>query len=90
MTPFEGDKGDMLDALWELEFDLRSERVHSEKKEEIHINFRGFLFIFKFLLDMFFIYILNAIPNVPYALPKLSSPNHPLLLGHGIPLYWGI
>jgi hypothetical protein len=47
---------------------------------------------FKFLLlDIFFIYILNAIPKVPYTLPMPCSPTHPrLLLGPGIPRYWGI
>jgi hypothetical protein len=44
-----------------------------------------------FLLDIFFIYISNAIPKVPYTLPLPCSPTHPLLLlGLGIPLYWGI
>jgi hypothetical protein len=44
-----------------------------------------------FLLDIFFIYISNAIPKVPYTLPLPCSPTHPLpLLGPGIPLYWGI
>jgi hypothetical protein len=42
-------------------------------------------------LDIFFIYISNAIPKVPYTLPLPCSPTHPLpLLGPGIPLYWGI
>jgi hypothetical protein len=50
----------------------------------------AFLFFF-FLLDIFFIYISNAIPKVPYTLPPPCSPTHPLpLLGPGIPLYWGI
>jgi hypothetical protein len=50
-----------------------------------------FLFFFFFLLDIFFIYISNAIPKVPYTLPLPCSPTHPLLLsGPGIPLYWGI
>jgi hypothetical protein len=51
-----------------------------------------FLFLFlAFLLDIFFIYISNAIPKSPYSLPPTSSPTHPLLLpGPGIPLYWGI
>jgi hypothetical protein len=49
------------------------------------------LFFFKFLLDIFFIYISNAIPKVPYTLPLLCSPTHPLpLLGPGVPLSWGI
>jgi F0F1-type ATP synthase membrane subunit a len=43
------------------------------------------------LLDIFFIYISNIIPKVPYTLPPPCSPTHPLLLpGPGIPLYWGI
>jgi hypothetical protein len=49
------------------------------------------LFLNNFLLDIFFIYISNAIPNVPYTLSPPSLPAHPLLLpGPGIPLYWGI
>ena len=48
-------------------------------------------FFFNFLLDIFFTYISNAIPKVPYTLPAPCSPTHPLsLLGPGIPLYWGI
>jgi hypothetical protein len=44
-----------------------------------------------FLLDIFFIYISNAIPKVPYILPSPCSPTHSLLLlGPGIPLYCGI
>jgi hypothetical protein len=53
-----------------------------------------YLFIYLFiylLLDIFFIYISNAILKVPYTLPLPCSPTHPLpLLGPGIPLYWGI
>ena len=42
-------------------------------------------------LDIFFIYISNAIPKVPYTLPTPSSPTQSLpLLGPGVPLYWGI
>jgi hypothetical protein len=41
-----------------------------------------------FLLDIFFIYISNAIPKVPYILPLPCSPTHPLqLLDPGVPLY---
>jgi hypothetical protein len=51
-----------------------------------------FIYLFTYLsLDIFFIYISNAIPKFPYALPPPCSPTHPLpLLGPGIPLYWGI
>jgi hypothetical protein len=35
---------------------------------------------FKFLLDIFFIYISNAILKVPYTLPPPCSPTHPLPL----------
>jgi hypothetical protein len=39
-----------------------------------------------FLLDIFFIYISNAIQKVPYTLLPLCSPTHPLQLpGPGIP-----
>jgi hypothetical protein len=42
-----------------------------------------------FLLDIFSIYISNAIPKVPYNLPLFSSQTHPLSIpGPGIPLYW--
>ena len=44
-----------------------------------------------FSLDIFFIYISNAIPKFPYTLPPPGSPTHPLpLVGPGILLYWGI
>jgi hypothetical protein len=51
-----------------------------------------FFFLFKkILLDIFFIYISNAILKVPYTLSPPWSPTHPLpLLGPGMPLYWGI
>jgi hypothetical protein len=50
-----------------------------------------FFLSYFFFLDIFFIYISNAIPKVPYSLPQPCSPTHPLLLlGPGIPLYWGI
>jgi hypothetical protein len=44
------------------------------------------------LLEIFLIYISNAILKVPYTLPPPPcSPTHPLpLLGPGVPLYWGI
>ena len=33
---------------------------------------------FSFLLDIFFIYVSNAIPKVPYTLPPPCFPTHPL------------
>jgi hypothetical protein len=49
------------------------------------------LLLLLLLLDIFFIYISNATPKVSYTLPLPCSPTHPLLLlGPGIPLYWGI
>ena len=61
----------------------------------IHLPAKSMIFLFPFfptfLLDIFFIYISNAIPKVPYTLPLPFSPTHSLpLLGSGIPLYWGI
>ena len=42
-------------------------------------------------LDIFFIYISNSIPKVPYTFIPHCSPTHPLPLpSPGIPLYWGI
>jgi hypothetical protein len=73
--------------------------VENMKKCNLVLQFRlkksySKLFFFKgklFLLDIFFIYISNAIPKVPYTLPLPCSPTHPLLLlGPSIPLYWGI
>ena len=50
-----------------------------------------FFFSSNFLLDIFFIYISNAIMKVPYTLPVPCFPTHPLpLLGPGVPLYWSI
>jgi hypothetical protein len=50
-----------------------------------------FLLLEKFLLDIFFIYISNAMLKVPYTLPLPCSSTHPLLLPDpDIPLYWGI
>jgi hypothetical protein len=58
------------------------------------IRDRGKLISFFFsilLLDIFFIYISNDIPKVPYILPLPCYPTHPLpLIGPGFPLYWGI
>jgi hypothetical protein len=55
------------------------------------ILFFNFYLFNKFLLAIFFIYIANATPKVPYTLPLPCSPTHPFLLpGSDIPLYWGI
>jgi hypothetical protein len=55
------------------------------------IFFTILLIFIYLLLDIFFIYISNAIPKVPYTLPLSHSPTHPLLLlGPDVPLYWGI
>jgi hypothetical protein len=44
-----------------------------------------------FLLDIFFIYISNAILKVPISLHLPCSPTHPLPIpGPDISLYWGI
>ena len=49
------------------------------------------LAFYNFLLDIFFIYISNAIPKAPYTLLLPCSPTHPLLhAGHSIPLNWVI
>jgi energy-coupling factor transporter transmembrane protein EcfT len=49
------------------------------------------LLLLLLLLYIFFIYISNAIPKVPYTLPPPCSPTHPLpLFGPGVPPYWGI
>jgi hypothetical protein len=67
-----------------------------EKDFQLHdIPVKAFIyllnFIYLFILDIFFIYISNAIPKIPYTLPLPCSPPYPLLLlGPGIPLYWGI
>jgi hypothetical protein len=48
-----------------------------------------YLYIYYFLLDIFFIYISNAITKAPYTLSPPCSPTHlNPLLGLGIPLYW--
>jgi hypothetical protein len=47
--------------------------------------------IFYVLLDIFFIYISNAILKASKTLSLPCTAIHPLwLLGPGIPLYWGI
>ena len=67
-------------------------RIH---KNGILFPSKVFLSLFfsfsNFLLGIFFIYISNATPKVPYTLPLPCSPTHPFLLpGSDIPLYWGI
>jgi hypothetical protein len=58
---------------------------------EVLLSLRIVFFLLIFLLDIFFIYISNAILKVPYTLPMPCSPTHSLpLLGSGVFLYWGI
>jgi hypothetical protein len=59
----------------------------TNNSKEFHVVL-SFIYLFIYLLlDIFFIYISNAIPKVPYTLPPPCSPTHPLLLlGPGIPL----
>jgi hypothetical protein len=57
----------------------------------LFLNFFILKFFSSFLLDIFFLYISNAIPKAPYAPTLPCSPTHLLpLSGPGIPLYWGI
>jgi hypothetical protein len=52
---------------------------------------KNLIFFLQILIDIFFIYISNAILKVPYTLLHPCSPTHPLpLLGPGILLYWGV
>jgi hypothetical protein len=55
-------------------------------------NWSEVLLLFShFLLDIFFIYISNAILKVPYTHILPCSPTHPLpLLGPGVSLSWSI
>jgi hypothetical protein len=67
------------------------ERERKKRKREREGNKQSFFSFSNFLLDIFFIYISNAILKVPYTLPLPCSPTHPLpLLGPGVPLYWVI
>jgi hypothetical protein len=69
------------------EFSWRERKINDLLKE---IEIFHLLF-FLFLLDIFFIYISNAIPKVLYTFPPPCSPTHPFpFLGPGISLYWGI
>jgi hypothetical protein len=62
-----------------------------DKKTTFNLIFSTNVFILFFKLDIFFIYISNAIPKVPYTVPPPYSPTHPLpLLGPSLALYWGI
>jgi hypothetical protein len=64
-------------------------RIYYIRKESIFFLFLSFFP--HFLLDIFFIYISSAIPNVPYTLSPPGSPTHSLIiLGPGFALYWGI
>jgi hypothetical protein len=66
---------------------------YSKERDVLSSDVRKY---FIFLLDIFFIYISNDIPfpgfpsESPLSYPPPHSPTHPLLLlGLGIPLYWG-
>jgi hypothetical protein len=64
---------------------MRRQKEEKEKEKEKEKTF------FLFFLDIFFIYISNAIPKAPYTLTPPCSPTHPFpLRSPGIPLYWGI
>jgi hypothetical protein len=57
--------------------------IKSSASEELYLSLvlaLLFFFLFLFLLDIFFIYISNAIPKAPYTFPSPCSPTHPLLL----------
>jgi hypothetical protein len=57
----------------------------------ISLMYKQHRFSISFLLDIFFIYISNAILKVPYTLPPPCFPTHLLpLFDFGIPLYLGI
>jgi hypothetical protein len=63
--------------------------------DSISSKSRSIFFFPTFLLDIFYIYISNAISNAIskdlYTLPAPCSPTHSLpLLGFGVPLYWDI
>jgi hypothetical protein len=74
----------VLDFIWAF---TKADNILNHAPEVLQL----LSFFFKFLLDIFFIYISNTILNVPYTLPLPCSPTHPLpLLGPGVPLYWGI
>jgi hypothetical protein len=68
--------------------------LQKEKKKKRRWFLFSFVFcfcfcFFSFLLDIFFIYIANAIPKVTTTTALL--PNPPTLIpGPDIPLYWGI
>jgi hypothetical protein len=65
--------------------------VHHQGRRRRRRRRGGLCLFFQFLLDIFFIYISNAIPKVPDTLPPSCSPTHPLtLLGAGVPLYCGL
>ena len=62
--------------------------IEALKFYEVPFGDSRFFSFLLFFLDIFFIYISNAIPNVPYTLPLPCSPTHSLpLLGPGFPLY---
>jgi hypothetical protein len=78
-----------------LKANRKNQEEKGTRKDQAELGFKRTMqnteVFFNFLLDIFFIYISNAIPKVPYTLPPPCSPTHPFpLLGPGIPLYWSI
>jgi hypothetical protein len=63
--------------------------LHLKKPLQLYMA-KQYSFFPTFLLDIFFIYISNAIPKVPYTPQPCSSMLSLPVLGPGIPLYWGI
>jgi hypothetical protein len=50
-----------------------------------NISITELLFLVSFLLDIFFIYISNAIPKVPYTHPPTPPPTHSHFLALAFP-----
>jgi hypothetical protein len=78
------------DKWMELENIILSEVIQTHFKFLKRAFFSySILFFPTFLLDIFFIYISNAILKVPYTLPPPCSPTHSLpRLGPGTPPPW--
>jgi hypothetical protein len=66
-------------------------KIQNELEEKnVRENFKFFFFV-QFLLGIYFIYISNAIPKVPYTLPTPAPlPTHSHFLALVFPLYWDL